>query len=94
MIFTNNTSNSTILPYTIYITLNLIGKGRSTVAALNHNLLAITHKNTKLDLPEGELKYFHRPRLTATRRMSPWSITLKDISKRYLYDMMSCFFMY
>jgi hypothetical protein len=60
----------------------LRGKGRSTVAALNHNVLATTHKNTKMDLLEGELKHFHRPRLANARKMSPWQITLKDVSKK------------
>ena len=60
----------------------LRGKGRSTVAALNHNVLATSHKNTKMDLLEGELKYFHRPRLANARKMSPWQITLKDVSKK------------
>jgi Protein of unknown function (DUF3591) len=60
----------------------LRGKGRSTVAALNHNILATSHKNTKMDLLEGELKYFHRPRLANGRKMSPWQITLKDVSKK------------
>ena len=60
----------------------LRGKSRSTVAALNHNVLATSHRNTKMDLLEGELKYFHRPRLANTRKMSPWQITLKDFSKK------------
>lgn len=52
------------------------------MAALNHNVLATTHKNTKMDLLEAELRYFHRPRLANARKMSPWQITLKDISKK------------
>ena len=60
----------------------LRGKSRSTVAALNHNVLATSHRNTKMDLLEGELKYFHRPRLANSRKMSPWQITLKDFSKK------------
>lgn len=60
----------------------LRGKGRSTVAALNHNILATSHKNTKMDLLEGELKYFHRPRLANARKMSPWQITLRDVSRK------------
>lgn len=38
-------------------------RGRSIVASLRHANIAATHRNTKPDLREIELKYYHRPHI-------------------------------
>ena len=37
----------------------LLRQREKTVAALNHNLIASTHRNTKMDLPEPELRWVY-----------------------------------
>ena len=40
-----------------------LAKGKLSISAVNHNNVAISHKNTKPDLSEHDLRYFHRPRM-------------------------------
>ena len=40
-----------------------LAKGKLSISAVNHNNVAIAHKNTKPDLSEHDLRYFHRPRM-------------------------------
>eukprot|EP01038_Epipyxis_sp_PR26KG_P009931 gene9931-13360_t len=54
---------------------------RSFIAALNHNSIANSHRNTKPDLLESELRYFHRPRMNKERDR-PWQISLKNSTKK------------
>jgi hypothetical protein len=56
----------------------LLRQREKTVAALNHNVLATAHRNTKMDLTEFELRSFHRPRLPPTRRGAAWRITAPE----------------
>ena len=49
---------------------------RSLISSFNHNNIAIQHKNTKADLYEVELKYFHRPRMIRDREKK-WNIIPK-----------------
>lgn len=48
-------------------------------ALLNHHNLAVNHKNSKPDLLEMELKYFHRPRMSHQR---PWTIQVPAVQKK------------
>jgi hypothetical protein len=57
-------------------------KARSLIAALNHSVIASSHKNSKADLAEGELKYFHRPRMVNDRDR-PWTIHLPSNYNAY-----------
>lgn len=42
-------------------------KGKMSIAAVNHSSIALAHRNTKPDLSELELRYFHRPRMGKER---------------------------
>jgi transcription initiation factor TFIID subunit 1 len=54
---------------------------RSLIAALNHCNIATSHKNTKADLYEVELKYFHRPRMIRERDRA-WQVIPKSIFQK------------
>lgn len=42
-------------------------RGRSAVVSLRHALIALLHQNTRCDLRESELKYFHRPHVKPSK---------------------------
>eukprot|EP01039_Chlorochromonas_danica_P011575 gene11575-12965_t len=46
---------------------------RSSLTTLHHSPLALQHRNSKADLQEVELKYFHRPRMIRERDR-PWVV--------------------
>lgn len=49
---------------------------KSMISTLNHNIIATTHKNTKMDLTEMELRYFHRPRMAKSLKIRQWHINI------------------
>lgn len=49
---------------------------RTLVSVISHNIVASSNRNTKADLTELELKYFHRPRLIKERGL-PFDIKIR-----------------
>lgn len=59
------------------------GNRTANMSGLTHSSIALQHRNTKPDLYEVELKYFHRPRMSATERQRSWEISFQPpLSKK------------
>ena len=59
-----------------------LAKGKLSISAVNHNNIAISHKNTKPDLSELDLRYFHRPRMLLKERDKSILINLSSSTEK------------
>jgi hypothetical protein len=61
--------------------ISLHSRMKTMIQPFNHTAIALNHRNTRADLKEIELKYFHRPRILKERDRS-WQIVLRQKTNR------------